>query len=399
MSRGLFSAVSGLRVHQVAIDVIGNNIANLNTPGFKTSRITFQDVLSQSLGNGMQVGLGVTVGAVGTDYASGDLQFTGRSTDLAIDGPGFFVLGGTRGQTLTRVGSFDWDATGYLIHPSSGQRVQGWLADANGGFGVRDASTLVDVKISTTAASLAEPTDRIVLGRNLHAGTLVGDPDGVYTTSAMVYDSLGRQQSVALRFTKAADNQWDVEFDDSGVWTALTTLNFNNDGSVVTPASGTINLAFAGADPLTITADFNQLTQSYSPSTGSDVAVTEINGRPFGNLVSVDVDGNGRVIGRYSNGVEQSLAQVALATVPNPGGLQKVGATSYMATEAAGTMEVGTPGGGGRSHVSPGSLELSNVDLPDQITELIVTQRGFQANTRVLTAADEMLQDVVNLRR
>lgn len=396
--RAMFSAVAGLRAHQVRMDVIGNNIANVSTTGFKASRATFQDVLSQTLSSGQQVGLGVALGQVGLNQNAGSLQMTGRETDLAIGGPGFFILRSGGEVEYTRAGSFDWDAEGYLVNPATGARVQGWAAAADGSFAVRDQGSLTDIRIQRGDAATARATTRAAFGANLDAGAAAGD---TYTTALTVYDSLGRAQSLRIQFAKTADNTWSWGYQPPGStgFTSGGTLGFNPDGTLAAGGTGTVTLTFPGAAPMTVALDFSRITQAYAGPAGSTVVAREVDGSPMGTLVSLTIDGSGVITGVYSNGTRRSLAQVALARFANPGALSKAGNNAFTASAASGPAAIDQPGRGDLGQIASGTLEMSNVDLSAEFTDLIMTQRGFQANTRVITAADEMLQDLVNLRR
>ncbi len=268
--RALLTGVTGIRSHQVRMDVIGNNIANVNTVGFKASRVTFSDVLSETISAGsaetspQQVGLGVGVASTDLLQSPGSLQLTGRSLDLAIEGNGFFVLRRADGQfTYSRAGSFDWNAEGYLVNPGTGQRVQGWVADASGNIDITGPDGLSDIRLARGAVALAAPTTQATFSGNLNASAAVGD---TFDTAFTAYDSLGRALSIPVRFTKIADNQWDWEYQDPDTMTFNPggTLSFNTDGTLPTtpPPEQTITLNPMGADPLNILLRFGEITQA-----------------------------------------------------------------------------------------------------------------------------------------
>ncbi|MBP2017001.1 flagellar hook protein FlgE [Symbiobacterium terraclitae] len=432
--RSLFSGVSGIRAHQTRMDVIGNNIANVNTVGFKASRTTFTDVFSQTispgsaLANPQQIGLGVGVGSIDllTDY--GSFQMTGRSLDLAISGNGLFVMKNANNEILySRVGTFDWNADGYLFCPPLGMKVMGWMADAEGRIGRTDQATMSEIKLTVGDVSLPAATQNATFKGNLDAAAQVDDS---YITTMTAYDSLGRPISVAIRFTKT-DDGWTVEYQhDYSDWvdntdpskgkqwtraqfsSADTTLRFNTDGTLaIDPDNEESFLAEleiidpdGAAAPLQIRVDFSKVTQAYDASAGpgaskSSVQIDTMDGRGMGTLAAVHVNEQGLIIGRYTNGTTKVLAQIALANFNNMAGLLKEGASTFSETPASGVPQIGTPGSGGRGTLVPGNLEGSNVDLAQQFTEMILTQRGYQASAKLVSTADDMLQEIINLRR
>lgn len=405
--RALFSGVTGIRSHQVRMDVIGNNIANVNTTGFKASRVTFMDVFSQTMSAGsaqttpQQVGLGAGIASTDLMTMAGSFQLTGREMDLAIEGAGFFVLkgAGTGQRIYTRAGNFDWDSQGYFVNPGTGQRVQGWTAAADGALNTADQSAVGDIQLVRGNVALARPTTYASFGQNLDAGAADGS---TYDTAFTAYDSLGRPVPIAARFTKTAPNNWSWEYQEpGGQFTQGGMLNFNPDGTLPTTTVDvpiTIN-GDGGADPLTVNINMRSITQAYAGTGGSSVLIRQVDGNPMGTLESVTVDANGTIAGIYSNGTRRNLGQMAMANFNNASGLLKAGASGYAESAASGAPVVGVPGAGGRGRLVPGNLEMSNVDLSTEFTNMIMTQRGFQANTRIVSAADEMLQDLVNLRR
>lgn len=406
--RALYAGVTGIRSHQVRMDVIGNNIANVNTVGFKGSRVTFQDVFSQTMSAGsaatspQQVGLGAAVASTDLNNAAGSFQLTGRDLDLAIEGAGMFILkgGGSGQRSYTRVGNFDWDAGGYLVNPATGQRVQGWMADSTGVVAGGDASTLRDIQLIKGDVALAQPSTSAILSGNLDAGAA---NNSTYQTTYTAYDSLGNPQSIVLTFTKqAAPNQWQWAATGplSSNVTGQGSITFNNDGTLQNPMPATITMSPSGAAPnQQMSVDFTTVTQAYAGSLGSSVLVRKVDGYPMGVLEQIAVEQSGQIVGVFSNGFRRTLAQLGMASFSNPNGLLKVGNTAFQESANSGGPVVGNAGTGGRGRLVAGNLEMSNVDLSLEFTNMITTQRGFQANTRIITAADEMLQDVVNLRR
>jgi len=577
MLQAMFAGVSGMQTHQIKMGVIGNNIANVNTNGFKAGRATFQDQLSQTLRaasrpnsavggqNPVQVGLGVTLGAIDTLQTQGNLQTTGKITDLAIQGGGFFVVSDGRMIQYSRDGSFDIDSTGSLVSTSTGQRLLGYQADE---FGNIDTSIPItaggSLKIPIGQLTEAKQTGNITFSGNLDAGSAVqttradftGNLDsaatsGSVTNTVTVYDSLGNPHTVQTIFANPVDNPtgtgvptgatraWDVTikvdnitvydsaagksriyqvggawqfadtttgallgstiqmdgaagsnhgpqipgangapafsvdlnygaltsnaaasaisgsadgqtgsapfwgasiqvYDSLGIahlisfkytrvpieagaptgatsrweWTAIengsvvgsssdagnTPIYFGNTGQLIAGArqSVTITPTNGAVSPFTIEVDNLKLTQRAADF--SAVAESQ-NGYPAGALNSFSISPDGVITGIYSSGLTRVLGQIAMASFANPSGLEKVGNNTFRQTSNSGNVQIGVPNQAGRGKLSPGFLEMSNVDLSTEFTNLIITERGFQANTRIISVVDSLLQDVINLKR
>lgn len=505
--RSLFAGVSALRNHQVRMDVIGNNIANVNTIGYKAQTVTFKEQLAQTLRgagapqsgrggtNPQQVGLGVDLGAITTIHTPGSLQSTGVESDLAIEGNGFFVLSDGSNTLYTRSGVFDFDREGNLVSLMSGLKVMGYAA-RNGEIDYARGLVPIEVPLSTTlkptptseasvvgnldarqrlrltleesSITLTDPNgdaEAVVTLRlqpagtfgewtwdaevqhsdgtveTLNGGTLrvdvhgnviestgglqvdVGDaqfslaPPGLgdapsfvwdngtvmdvtateaEQTTLRIFDSLGAEHDIFFAFEKGSQNEWIWQATDiAGNVVGTGRLVYDSAGGLVTQ-TGTIELDPAGAESIVLTPDFSQLTQ-YADAT--DVSKTLQNGFPAGTLSSLSIDTAGRIHGLFSNGLSEVLAQVALADFANPAGLLKAEDGTFRISPNSGQPDIGVPGTGSRGSIRPGALEMSNVDLSNEFTEMIVTQRGFQANSRIITTADEMLQELVNLKR
>ncbi len=401
MLRSLYSGVSGLRNHQTRLDVIGNNIANVNTIGFKSSRATFKDLFSQTLraatsahgdrggSNPIQVGLGVTLASIDTDHGDGSIQYTGKATDLAIEGSGFFILRDGNTLMYTRAGNFDLDEEGYLVVPGSGLRVQG-LDLASGVDG-----KLTDIRISEGTSHNPEPTGRVDFANNLNVEAANGTK---ITTPFEIYDSLGRLHTIEITFTKATGaNEWDWSV-GGGIATGTGSLTFNTDGQILDPNTGTISCTFPDGLAINqnIDLDFSAVTGAAGETS---LSVAYRDGAPQGSLKSYSIDGTGKVIGEFSNGMIRDIGQVAMARFANPSGLMKVGNTAFVESNNSGLKQIGQAGTAGFGSIASSSLEMSNVDLSLEFTEMIVTQRGLQANSRIITTSDEVLQEVVNLKR
>ncbi|MEL7156636.1 MAG: flagellar hook protein FlgE [Actinomycetota bacterium] len=413
MIRSMYAAVSGLRSHQTMMDVVGNNIANVNTHGYKRNSTIFQDVLSQTvrgagtptdnLGgtNPAQVGLGVTVSGTAQNFSQGFLQITNRDMDLAIQGDGFFVLETDAPQRMyTRAGTFFLDAENRLVS-SEGGLVQGWMADPDTG---EISSTFHTTNLSIPIGDLTAPviTSEIKFGGNLPGELAVGE---TVVTGLEVYDSQGNFVPLSLTFTKTAVHEWTATAEYGDPATAITlTDNVVTfvDGEVSAPGDFTIDIA-AGQIPdmgdiaLVIGGDTERRLTQF----GVEASVTAVSqdGSAAGVLTSVRTGTDGVISGTYSNGRTKPVAQIALASFANPGGLERVTGSSWIPSVNSGLAQVGDTNTGGRGIVAAGALEMSNVDLASEFTTLIQSQRGFQANSRVVTSSDELLQEIVNLKR
>lgn len=430
MMRSMYAGVSGLRNHQVRMDVIGNNIANVNTVGYKKGRVTFQDMLSQNIrgasspqggrggSNPQQIGLGMSINSIDTIWTPGSSETTGKVTDMMVEGDGLFVVSDGDNRYYTRAGNFDFDSLGNFLTPA-GLKVQGWMADKSG---VIDNSTGIgSIQIPKGAAIQPKATLTAQVVGNLDANGVIPsgtDPGTTVKVPIDIYDSLGRNWTMNLQFDKSASNTWDVSLDPASIpsWTDAPTITggplvFNPDGTLDT-ASSTLPIqiegtppdadGFAVADSTAITVDLATLTQYASQlqdGSGSEVKLNSQDGYASGVLNGFSIDASGVITGRFSNGFSQQLAQVALTNFNNPAGLTKSGENLYSESNNSGRPQTGTAGTGGRGAISPGRLEMSNVDLSQEFTDMIVTQRGFQANSRIITVSDEMLQELVNLKR
>lgn len=579
MLQAMFSGVSGLQAHQTRMSVIGNNIANVNTIGFKAGRASFQDQLSQTLrsasspkgaGTGglnfSQVGLGVTLGAIDSIQTQGNLQSTGKSTDLAIQGAGFFVVSDGKNMYYTRDGSFDLDSSGALVNTATGMKLLGYQADANGNI---DNSTPINqdtvIRIPVGTLSNAKQTENIAFSGNLNASsalnstkvdftgnlnqaaaandtlqtiqtvydalgnahtisitfsnpdptpsgfgvpagataawdvlvkvdgntiydstagksriyftgsgwefadtgtgtslggaihldggtssnsaakvpgtngasdfsvdlnlgaltnaasssTITGTPDGqaggspYWGTSIRVFDSLGVGHVIAFRYTHVplgtggptnATARWEWTASENGVQIASSSdpgnsaLFFDNTGKLVGGATQTITITpvNGSVSPFTVKIDNSGLGQLAADSTATAISQ---DGYAVGTLQSFAISADGLVTGVFSSGLSRVFGQIAIASFSNAGGLEKLGNNLYRESANSGTAQVGVPNQGGRGKVSPGFLEMSNVDLSNEFANMIITERGFQANTRIISVVDSLLQDVINIKR
>ena len=386
MLRSLFAGISGLRTHQTMLDVTGNNIANVNTVGFKSSAVQFQDSLSQLVQNSTlpradaggsnpaQVGLGVQLAGIRTNFSSGAPQPTGVPTDLMIAGDGFFMVR-AGGETLyTRNGGFSFDASGRLTS-GDGALVQGWTAQ-NGV--ITGGQALGDITLPVGAVVPAVATTRAGATGNLPSETKVGEQ---LVRDIQVYAADGSASTLRLTFTRTAGG-WDVS-EPGGTSTQLGFVN----GTQSAASSITSNGVVVDLSALTGLSDVNT------------AALTGQNGRPAGTLSSYALTEDGSLMGTFSNGESKVLARIALAGFTNPGGLEKAGSSQFRPTANSGQVTVGQAGQDGLGGIISGALEMSNVDLSQEFTNLIVAQRGFQANARIITTSDEVLQELTNLKR
>jgi flagellar hook protein FlgE len=397
MLRSLYSGISGLRAHQTMLDVTANNIANVNTTAFKASSTQFQDTLSQltqgagapqaTTGgtNPAQVGLGVQVAGISTNFAQGSSQSTGRATDVMISGDGFFVTK-QGGETLyTRAGNFDFDAQGRLVSPS-GAIVQGWNGVdgvINEGGPTGNITLPLQAVISAKASATANVT-----------GNLPSDaaPGTVVSREFTAYDGSGTASQVSLTFTNTATvagspATWAVASSPVSTTTPAPVLTFTN-GDL----TSTANTITVGA----VTVDLSAI-KGYAKL--NNLVATSTDGHAAGSLTSFTLGKDGTLVGLFSNGEQGSIGRIALATFTNPGGLEKAGGSEYRSTFNSGTAALGAPGSAGMGALTSGSLEMSNVDLSQEFTNLIVAQRGFQANARIITTSDEVLTELTNLKR
>ena len=538
MMRSMYASVSGLKVHQTMMDVLGNNISNINTVGFKGSRPTFKQMLTQTQKgatspneekgkggtNPVQIGLGVSMGSVDTDMSSGNLKPTGKKTDVAIQGDGFFVVNNGEENCFSRAGSLSFDKNGYLYSSTSGFRIQGWKANEKGNFSNMTPDNIKDITLDNSMEP--EATTEINYGGNLDSATVdkfnmitskfktedgggnkltdvqvelsqgpnfheykftltptesgiqidgndsytgyitlnkKGDEiDSVYTdpdktgtdltgsslnvdggtdsimmpasgddsegkiftssnntsetvkgsyeqtaeTSIVtdVFDIKGKKHTVNIDLEKNGENKWVIKennievskADPNGSWLGGSDheILFEK-GKIVDGETVKLNLDPYNAQTQEVTLDFSKLTQ-FAGSMTADF--NTVDGYAQGSLQNIAVDEQGNVNGSFDNGQKKALAKIALASFKNPSGLQKEGGV-FKVSNNSGLARIGVPGTKGRGKLAPGTLEMSNVDLSEQFTKMITAQRGFQANSKLISTSDQMMQQLVNLRR
>ena len=463
MMRSLYSGVSGMQNHQTRLDVIGNNVSNVNTTGFKRGRVNFQDMISQQLTgaakpteevggvNPKEVGLGMTVASIDTIFTQGNLQSTGVSTDIAIQGNGFFVLKNGQETFYTRAGTFGVDSEGTLVNPANGLRVQGWMAqEVNGEMVINTAGSTEDLIIPIGQKDSAKATTNVDFACNLNKNTQIleegaSDSDilkATWGTETKVYDSFGNEHMLSVSFTRVpgTNNQWQatVNVDAENAAETMTrvglgttdgventfVVTFDNFGRLqsvtdsagnVTNENGQVSIQASfnvpGGNP---DAEGNPLRQTMNINLGTigsiENTITQFaessstkafyqDGYTMGYLDNFKIDASGIITGVYSNGTTRAIGQIAMASFTNQNGLEKAGDNTYVASNNSGLANIGTSGVAGKGSLLAGALEMSNVDLTEQMTDMIVTQRGFQAYSKTIQTADTLLDTVLSLKR
>jgi flagellar hook protein FlgE len=404
--------LSGLNSSSAALSTIANNLANLNTVAYKLARTQFRDLFYQTIGssgsgNPIQVGAGSAVGGVATNFTPGSVESSGVPTDVAISGDGFFVVEKDGVVSFTRAGNFSKRTDGTL-ETEDGQQVLGFPA-INGT--ISQLGGLGPVVVGSGYISPPNATTSVKLTTNLDANAATGN---IYTTPLTVYDSLGQSHQLTFKFTKTGAGTWDYEISLPGAEvgsvnpaSVISTghLQFDNMGNLTVPAADITNLTVNNFVDGAATLNFNwqlytggasTLTQVASPSS---TPANQQNGFSSGSLLKFAIGSDGVVEGTFTNGKSMTLGQLVLANFPNTQGLTRMGKNMFSSTLASGAAAIGIPGTGGRGTLSGGSLELSNVDIAQEFAQLIMAQRGFQANARAITTFDEITQDTINLKR
>ena len=416
MFNSFSAALAALKAHSSAVDTIGHNLANVNTTGFKAVEVAFKDLVAESMGGGPATGMGVGKPIMVRNFTQGAIQGTSGALNAAIQGNGFFVVNDAAGAELyTRDGSFQVDKTG-VIRTLTGEKVQGYKVAADGAV----AASLSDIVIPA-GASAARATTNMSVFANLNANAAPGDK---FTSPVEVVDSLGQTHVVTLTFTRAAAaGEWKMQATIPGEETSasgavagtpfnlLTTeadVQFDADGNLTTPAAsaGTIDIAVPslknGATDLALKLnayDANGAPTLTQVSAASSTSKTTQDGVRAGQIVDVGMADGGRVVARYDSGELRVIAQLGIALTSNPSSLADAGNNLFRASTDTADPVIGISGEGGRGSVKAGSLEASTVDIAREFTNLIVYQRGYQANSRVITTADELSQETLNLKR
>ncbi len=445
------TALSGLTANTMGLNVVGNNLANMNTVGYKVSNVSFTDVLGQTFngpgtsksGSSFNVGLGTQTGRVSMSFSQGGLEATGKATDVAIQGDGFFIVKDGGANFYTRAGNFQVDADGRFVN-SAGLAVQGYLRNPTTGL-INVNAGLQDIRMpaglgNSTATSLME------LAVNLDASAPVGTK---YATTVQMYDSLGDVHLATVSFQKdtiGADSRWKFDVtvphnEFTGI-AATSTADFSlvtgaiattppAAGALVFDSNGKLKSSYTGADPAILPPAANltippgaitvplmsnggKLAENgiqwkligdngesnlTSFASSSIVTFNSQNGVPPGSMSSLVVQADGTVQGVFSNGLTQAVAQIGLGKFTNPNGLTSKGGSLFSETTASGTVLVVKPGESGTGRLAGGTLEQSNVDLAAEFTKIITFQRGYQANARIITTTDQILQETMDLKR
>ncbi len=404
MLRSMSTAISSLNLHQQYLDVVAGNLANANTVGYKASRVLFQDQFAQLLSPGSaptattggvnptQVGLGVQAGYISANFTQGMLESTGRNLDLAIQGDGFFVYNNGTERVYSREGSLSFDASSNLVNTASGLRIQGWMAQANGTI---DTNMPVGSINIATDHTMARTTSNATIDGNLNSGTAIGD---TVTTTMGVYDSLGDLHTVSVNMTRTGENAWDWEI-DAADGTGGGTLTFGTDGQLSAMSTDVaIDIPVTGgAANIGMELDLNNLTML---STETSASLSSQDGLPPGTVSDIYItEGDGSIYLVYTNGMRETVGQLALARFTNPAGLIRSGSSGFEQGLNSGEAEIGVASTGGRGSIASSYLESSNVDMAQEFTNMILAQRGFQASSRVITTSDEILEELVNLKR
>lgn len=403
--------LSGLDASSTDLSVIANNLANMNTTGYKDQEVNFQDLFYQQVGNSgdgneEQVGVGTAVGSISSVFTEGSIESTGVSTDVAIQGNGFFVANQGGLAVYTRAGDFSVSATGQLL-TENGAQVEGYQA-VNGVINPNQA--IGPLTIPQGQISPPQATANVQITMNLDSDTAVG---GTWSTAETVYDSLGGTHVLTFNFTKTAANTWsynitipaaDVGGTGNPVSIGQGQLTFDGNGNLLTPAADvtglTINNLADGANPLTFNwnlYDANKNPQITQNSGSSAASAATQDGYASGTLLSYTINSDGTILGSFSNNQTTALGQIAIASFANVQGLERNGSNEYLATLSSGAANVGVPGTGGRGTLEGGSLEESNVDIATELSELILAERDYQANAKTVTTFDDVTQDAINL--
>ncbi|WP_409305429.1 flagellar hook protein FlgE [Peribacillus sp. SCS-155] len=400
MLRSMYSGISGMKNFQTKLDVIGNNIANVNTYGFKKGRVSFKETMNQTISgataaqvnrggkNSMQVGLGSALATIDTVQTGASLQTTGRSLDLGIDGDGFFIVKQGDQQMYSRGGNFYLDDNGTLVN-GDGLKVQsfqnGVLSD-------------IVVNVNSTLPSVATKSMEI-RGALPDSSALVSNSEGKVEQMKVV-DNAGMEHVLDYQFVPVGGN-WVINISNPNSKAEpkpITSITLDSDGQNNTFTAGQDTIDLSSLD---ITDGYTEVKLNMSQLTSKGDSITAFvnpDGNLSGGLESFNIGALGELNGVYSNGQIRQLGQIALAKFSNPSGLSKAGNNLFQETVNSGTANVSIPGDG-RGSLQSGALEMSNVDLSEEFTEMITAQRGFQANTRIITTSDEILQELVNLKR
>ena len=405
---GFYHGLSGLNASSKNLDVIGNNIANSNTTGFKSSRAEFNEMVATAMGaaSGDNAGIGVSVAAVAQQFTQGLILPTNNGLDMAINGDGFFVVNTSTGTAYTRSGNFQLNKSGELV-TVNGDKVMGYTVDPV--TGQRNNVTPTELVFPTGAPIPAKATQNVkaILNLDARANLAAGDPSATppieptpratYGTSLQVYDSLGAAHPATVYFEKTGPNTWNV-FSDLTSTTPIGSMTFNNDGTLASATPSPLQLSITpstGAAPLTVNFDLSKTTQY-----GSSWSVAKLtqDGYASGELTDVQVSSDGVLMAQYSNGVTRAEAQIALAKFANVQGLIPDGNNNWIASNDSGAPVLGAAGDGTFGVIQGNALEQSNVDLTAELVNMMTAQRAYQANAQTIKTQDQIFSTLVNLR-
>ena len=415
MGSAYSNALAGLNANAQAINIVSGNLANLSTSGYKDQQVSFQDLVNQSLSGVSNAGSisGSVIAQSSQSFTQGTLNTTNNPYDAAIQGGGFFVLQGTNGQQLyTREGNFTVDSTGHLV-TATGQYVQGWNA-VNGVLNANGATSNITLPTALTTPPVA--TGNITLNANLNSNAVTGAASGTFSSPIQIFDSLGTAHTLTVTYTNTSANNWTYNVtipstDVAGGTGATTnvgtgTMTFGSNGLMTVPAAaaGTVPISVTGladgASNLTINWNLydkngdSTITQFSQASTNTGQAQ---DGAAPGQLTGMSIGQDGEVVASFSNGTTSNVAQIALASVLNPGSMQQVSGNAYAPTSQTANPVIGLPSTGARGGISGGALETSTVDIATEFTNLLQYERGYQANSKVISTEDQVIQQTIGL--
>ena len=424
---GNFSiALSGLNAQASALNIVSDNLANLNTTGFKEGTASFQDLVTEAMSSSSPNGAGVSSVLAQRTFSQGSIQVTSGAFDAAIEGSGFFVVQNAQGQQFyTRAGNFSLDTNGNLVD-SKGDFVLGWTTP-NGVVNASGAPGKITVPAGSTVQP--SPTTQFSIMANLNAAALTTDATGSFSTPVQVIDSLGEAHTLSVTFTKTASNTWDYAVtvpsaDLTGGSTdplAKGTLTFDSNGQLKSPAppsgtgsgsgggsgsGSTVDVKLAGladgASDLDVTwnlyaTDNSAMVTQFAAA--SAVSATNVDGVAAAQLSQVSLADGGNIVAQFSNGKQQVIGQLALANIPNPSSLIAAGANNFTIGANTGTPTLGAPQTGGLGQIKANALEASNVDIATEFTKLMTYQRSYEANSRTITTLDQMAQDLMQMKQ
>ena len=422
MMMSMYSAVSGLKSQQTKLNVIGNNVANVNTLGYKSQSVGFSDLLSQTISaagaatgqtggtNSKQIGLGSQVSSITKNMGTGSSQYTGNDTDAALSGDGFFVVqgGGTGKYQFTRAGNFGVDLDGNLV--VNGLKVCGWEYDKVAEkFDTQ--KTVAPINLFTGAGGVnkkvlaPEQTTSVSLSGNLSSSAAISATAVDSSSTMTVYDALGTSYDVKVEYKRTSDTEWTATFSGDCLSVPVDqTIEFDANGKLISPTDGKFDLSIdqptSPATSFDVAMNLSGISM-YTSSTGkSSVAVSDQDGYASGTLQDFSIGADGVITGAYSNGQKQALGMLGLAVFSNPSGLDKIGENLYATTVNSGNFSGAVAAGtGGSGKLTTGALEMSNVDLANEFSEMMITQRAYQANSKIITTSDTLLETLINMSR